>query len=134
MNKVRSLNIPRICGFFYGEYMSAETGFFWTLGAMGVTGKLLGMPVELLLIGGVIGAAMLGRHQETTRMNGIATILLSAVLAASLAPHVPKMFGWAQELDVFCAVVIAAAWPYIALQAWPLLKSAFQIWLGGGKK
>lgn len=113
--------------------MSAETGVFWTLGAVGVAGQFMGMPVDLLLIGGVVGAAMLGRHRATTRMNGITTILLSAILAASLAPHLPKIMGIGEELILFLGIVIAAAWPYLVLELWPLIKKFARNWTGSGK-
>lgn len=119
---------------FQGDSMAAETSTFWALGVLGISGKLLGMPVDLLLLGGVIGAAMLGRHRATMRINGAACVLFSAVLAASLAPYLPDMLGMNPELSIFFAIVIAAAWPYAAIEGWPMVKAFLSNWTGRGNK
>lgn len=109
--------------------MSTESEMMLKLGAVGIGGNFFGMPLELLLIGGVVGAAMLGKHKSTTRLNGISVIFFSAILAASIAPHLPSAInhatGWrlAQELEIFASIAIAAAWPYLTPYVFELLKS-----------
>ena len=109
--------------------MTSESGAMLWLGAVGISGQLFGMPFELLLIGGIVGAAMLGKHKATTHLNGISIIFFSAVLAASIAPHLPgainHLTGWklAQELEVFASIAIAAAWPHLTPYVFELLKS-----------
>ena len=51
------------------------------VGAVGIVGSFLGLPLEAMILGTIAGAVVHGLNRAVTRPNGIATIITSALLA-----------------------------------------------------
>lgn len=101
---------------------TTAAGYTLNLGAVGIVGTFLGMPLEALILGTMAGAITHGLRGTSTRTHGISTVLTSALLAGAFSPLV---IGWlihelnfAEEgariafLQPLVPVLIGAAWPW----------------------
>ena len=128
--------------------VNTTTGAAYALnvGAVGIVGSFLGLPLEAMILGTIAGAVVHGLNRAVTRPNGIATIITSALLAGAFSP---ALVAWlALQFDLgepeaellllkpLVPVLVGAAWPW----ALPLLadgvKKLWQGWIsrfGGGR-
>ena len=101
---------------------TTAAGYTLNLGAVGIVGTFLGMPLDALILGAIAGAVMHGRRNAGTRIGGISAVLTSMFLAGAFSPLI---IGWlAHELNFaeqgarigflkpLIPVVIGAAWPW----------------------
>lgn len=123
------------------------------VGAVGIVGTFMGMPLDALILGAFAGAIMHGLSAVGSRANGITTIITSTLLAGAFSPAVVAwlivnvdMGNPDYEESVFkplVSVAIGGAWPWLL----PLLSDGVkEIWaavvgrfirfidyMGGGK-
>lgn len=106
--------------------MPVETGagaYVVNLGAVGVVGTLLGMPIEALILGAMAGAVAQGLNPSATRTKGISTVLVSMLLAGAFSPTgiewLSKLIEISNDLSEqtllrpLVPVLIGAAWPWV---------------------
>lgn len=103
----------------------------------GITGHILGMPAEALILGALGGAITLARSDPTTRSKGISTIIASMLFAGAASPIVVAwlvkqidLASTEEELFYLKALVpltIGATWqwalPFLAAKAEKILQS-----------
>ena len=118
--------------------MPVETGvggYVVNLGAVGVVGTLLGMPIEALILGAMAGAVAQGLNGAGTRTKGISMILVSMLLAGGgsefMTEWLVNFFEISDNvteqllLRPLVPILIGAVWPW----AVPLLASgAKHVW------
>ena len=121
--------------------MPVETGagaYVFNLGAVGIVGSFLGLPLEAMILGTIAGAVVHGLNRAVTRHNGIATIITSAILAGAFSPAVSAWLVLQLEigdtrdaemilLKPLVPVLIGAAWPWIL----PMLNEGIKNLLAG---
>ena len=125
---------------------TTSAAYALNIGAVGIVGTCVGMPMEALLLGAAAGAVAHGLNRSGTRANGIATVITSTLLAGAFSP---ALVAWlALQFDLgepeaellllkpLVPVLVGAAWPW----ALPLLadgvKKLWQGWIsrfGGGR-
>ncbi len=95
------------------------------VGALTLSGALLGMPLEHFALGLGVGLLVVGSAPPTTRRAGLVTIFVTAFLAASLAtPAAELAMRWlpfSTPPDTGAVVVIGLAWPWFVRRAVPQL-------------
>lgn len=116
------------------------------IGTVGIIGSFLGMPLEALILGAIAGAVTHGLKQQTSRRQGISTIITSTLLAGSLSPATIAFlslhlnFGDTQtELEVLkplVPVVIGAGWTWFLPLLQDGIKTLYNGWINklGGVK
>ena len=121
--------------------MPVETGagaYVVNMGAVGIVGSFLGLPLEAMILGTIAGAVVHGLNRAVTRHNGIATIITSALLAGAFSPAVSAWLSLQLEigdtpdaemilLKPLVPVLIGAAWPWIL----PMLNEGIKNLLAG---
>lgn len=106
--------------------VNTTTGAAYALnvGAVGIVGSFLGLPLEAMILGTIAGAVVHGLNREVTRPNGIATIITSALLAGAFSPAISAWVALQLEigdtpdaemllLKPLIPVLIGAAWPWL---------------------
>lgn len=76
---------------------TAQTGYI-NIGAIGIGGAILGMPVQSLILGGIAGAVVLALKPPSARSNALASVLTSIFLAGALTPILA--YWLAARLDI----------------------------------
>ena len=114
---------------------TATATYALNVGACGVVGTFLGLPLDALILGAIAGAVVHGLGYAVSRSNGIVTIITSTLLAGAFSPAVVGWlvhnidFGSADAemgmLKPLVPVLIGAAWPWML----PLISDGVkQIW------
>ena len=120
--------------------VNTTTGAAYALnvGAVGIVGSFLGLPLEAMILGTIAGAVVHGLNRAVTRPNGIATIITSALLAGAFSPVISAWVALQLEigdtpdaeimlLKPLVPVLIGAAWPWIL----PMLNEGIKnLWAG----
>lgn len=89
------------------------------VGAVGIVGTFLGMPIEALILGALAGSIVHGMNRKGDNKNGIAAIMTSTLLSGAFSPAViiwaVKYSGLPEEvLSPVVPVVIGGSWSYVA--------------------
>lgn len=114
---------------------TAGSAYALNVGAVGVVGTFLGLPIDALILGAISGAVVHGLGRTVSRGHGIVTIMTSTLLAGAFSPVV---VGWLVHyfdvggadaetamLKPLVPVLIGAAWPWML----PLVSDGVkQIW------
>ena len=120
--------------------VNTTTGAAYALnvGAVGIVGSFLGLPLEAMILGTIAGAVAHGLNRAVTRPNGIATIITSTLLAGAFSPAISAWVALQLEigdtpdaemmlLKPLVPVLIGAAWPWIL----PMLNEGIKnLWAG----
>ena len=120
---------------------TTSAAYALNIGAVGIVGTFLGMPLEALILGAAGGAVAHGLNRSGTRANGIATVIASTLLAGAFSP---ALVAWlALQFDLggpeaellllkpLVPVLVGAAWPW----ALPLLADGVKkLWQGWIKR
>ena len=123
-----------------GDVINPTTGaaYAMNVGAVGIVGSFLGLPLEAMILGTIAGAVVHGLNRAVTRPNGIATIITSALLAGAFSPAISAWVALQLEigdtpdaeimlLKPLVPVLIGAAWPWIL----PMLNEGIKnLWAG----
>ena len=100
------------------------------LGAVGITGTFLGMPIEALVLGALAGATVQSLQPSITRLSGVTNVVTSTLLAGAFTPVL--QFTLERELNLDNTnVFFSAAIPVVIGGAWPWL---LPIVAEGGKR
>ena len=118
---------------------SSTAAYAWNIGAVGVVGSFLGMPVDALILGALAGAIAHGLNKNVTRPNGISTLITSTLLAGAFSPVlVAWVSAWvdlgepaheAMLLKPLAPVLIGAAWPFLLPLLADAAKNLFAGWV-----
>ncbi len=125
-----------------------STAYALNVGAVGVVGTFLGMPLDALILGAMAGAVAYGLNRAVTRPNGIATIITSTLLAGAFSPaiigfaiHQINLGESSAEIAMLkplVPVLIGAGWiwamPHIAdglKRIWGAIVDKCVQWFGG---
>ncbi|MBI0182070.1 MULTISPECIES: hypothetical protein [unclassified Snodgrassella] len=99
---------------------SGGSNYVLNLGAVGITGTFLGMPIEALVLGALAGAAVQSLQPSITRLSGVTNVVTSTLLAGAFTPvlqfTIEKEFNLDNANAFFSAaipVVIGGAWPWL---------------------
>lgn len=114
---------------------ASGAGYALNLGAVGVVGSFMGMPLDALILGVMAGAVMHGLNPAGSSRHGLTTVITSSLLAGAFSPSVVGLlihhldFGGAaveaELLKPLVPVLIGGAWPWLI----PLLSDGVrQIW------
>ena len=120
---------------------TTSAAYALNIGAVGIVGTFLGMPLEALILGAAAGAVAHGLNRSGTRANGIATVITSTLLAGAFSPamvawlalnfHLGEPEAELLLLKPLVPVLVGAAWPW----ALPLLEDgAKKLWQGWIKR
>lgn len=87
------------------------------IGAVGLVGTFLGMPIEALVLGAISGAIANGLRAPESRVRGVSTIMASTLLSGAFSPAFIGLLARefsieAHALQPLVPVVIGAAWPW----------------------
>lgn len=104
---------------------TTTTAYALNIGAIGIVGTFLGMPIESMLLGAIAGALVHGLRQTNGRIKGVSTLITSALLAGAFTPAAVDWLAAflnlnGESLKPFVAVFIGGAWQW----AVPLLADA----------
>ena len=99
---------------------SSGTNYVINVGAVGVAGTFLGMPIEALVLGTLAGAITQSLQPSVNRVSGVANVITSTLLAGAFSPAlqyaIEKEFNL-ENGDVFFSaaipVLIGGAWPWL---------------------
>lgn len=121
------------------------------VGAVGLVGTVLGMPLDALFLGAISGLLVLGFSPVNTRSRGLANVCISTLLAGALSPllmgFLAHHFEFADdtqaEMDMlrpFIPVVIGGGWqwalPHLTTgitKIWSLALERISMMIGGKK-
>ena len=119
---------------------SSAASYTLNVGAVGVVGSFMGMPLDAMILGAVAGAVIHGLSGATTRSHGLVTIITSTLLAGAFSPTI---VGWlihdlnfgnpeseASMLKPLVPVVIGACWPWLAPMVHQGAKQVFDALVG----
>ena len=112
--------------------MSTSTKLVVDVGAVGIAGSLLGVPLQPLLLAAIAGGIMLGLapvEESPRRVVAMATVLMSALLGGALGPlaaHYAGSAGWIVAsnhvvAESLVAVAVGAGWPWAVSRLAPSL-------------
>lgn len=65
---------------------TAQAGYSINIGVVGISGAVLGMPVQSLILGGIAGAVVLALKPPAARSNALAAVLTSIFWPVHSAP------------------------------------------------
>lgn len=113
--------------------------------AYGACLRLLGMPVDALLLGAIAAGIAHGLREATTRRTGWSRIGIGTLLAGAGAPIVAAVallvvdFGEAATTvrpvaQALAAVIIGAAWPKLSSVGLQALQDVINKFTGGAKQ
>lgn len=124
---------------------SSGTSYVLNVGAVGVAGTFLGMPIEALVLGTLAGAIVQSLQPSVNRISGVSNVVTSTLLAGAFTPAL--QFAIEQELHIengdafFSAaipVLIGGAWPWllpiISAGGRKILTSLFDKFGGGSRR
>lgn len=102
---------------------SASAAYTVNVGAIGIIGTFIGMPIDALVLGAMAGAVMHGLNKTSSRANGMITVLTSTLIAGAFSPAV---LGYAVRLldlgdDAAEAEMLRPLVPFVLGGAWPWL-------------
>lgn len=114
---------------------ATASNYALNVGAVGVVGTFMGMPLDALILGAFAGAVAHGLNRAGGRSNGVVTIIASTLLAGAFSPaavgwlvHYFDFGGSEYEAVMFkplVPVLIGAAWPWLM----PLISDGMkQVW------
>ncbi|MEE1653731.1 hypothetical protein [Brachymonas sp. J145] len=101
------------------------------IGAIGFVGSFHGLSIELMAVGAMAGVAAVALQKAVGRIRALGSVMVSMLLAAGLAPvlahaaaaeYAPGIERGVVETAI--AVLLGAAWPWLAPVAGTLLKDA----------
>lgn len=124
-----------------------NAAYLINMGIVGISGTLLGMPIEALILGALGGAIALGRGEVMTRGKAVSTIIASMMFAGVASPAVVAFLirrlelGTPEEelfyLQPLVPFVIGSCWqwilPIIGKKADEILRRLLDMLTGGGK-
>ncbi|MFC3873328.1 hypothetical protein [Neisseria musculi] len=119
---------------------ATASNYALNVGAIGVVGTFIGMPLDALILGAFAGAAAHGLNRAGKRSNGMATIIAGTLLAGAFSPAV---VGWLVHyfdfgdtesetamLKPLVPVLIGAAWPWLMAMISDGLKQVWAAFVG----
>ena len=119
---------------------SSAASYTLNVGAVGVVGSFMGMPLDAMILGAVAGAVIHGLTGAGTRSQGIVTIITSTLLAGAFSPPI---VGWlihnlefgnpeseSSMLKPLVSVLIGACWPWLAPMVHQGAKQVFDAVVG----
>lgn len=120
---------------------TAQAGYSINIGVVGISGAVLGMPVQSLILGGIAGAVVLALKPPAARSNALAAVLTSIFLAGAFSPILGHWL--AARLDVadhaaelamlepLLPIAIGGGWSWAAPLVDKQLKRLIDRWTGG---
>jgi ABC-type uncharacterized transport system permease subunit len=109
---------------------SGGTNYVLNLGAVGIAGTFLGMPIEALVLGALAGAIIQSIQPSIKRLSGVTNVVTSTLLAGAFTPAL--QYAIETKLGIENAnVFFSAAIPVLIGGAWPWL---LPIVAEGGKR
>jgi len=108
------------------------TQYVLNVGAVGLTGTLLGIPLQPLILAGIAGAIILGLANTAPGRGwfAVASVLMSALLGGSMgtlsAHYGAQHLGWYSPENMvvaesFMAITVGAGWPWALSKIGPAL-------------
>lgn len=99
---------------------SASTAtYVVNVGAVGIVGKFMGLPIDLMVLGAMAGVAMVALQSQTSRKQALGSVVVSVLLASVVSP--PAAHAVAREyaldqtsLEYLVAIASGLTWPWIA--------------------
>ena len=97
------------------------------VGVVGIVGKFMGLPIDLMVWGAMCGVAMIAMQRPASRGQALGSVIVSLLLAGVVAP--PAAHALAREyelerqaLEYLVAIAAGLSWPWIA----PVLGNALR--------
>lgn len=104
--------------FLWSYIMATEpisAGYAVNLGAVGIVGTFLGMPLEALFLGAFGGFLVLGFNPASSRSHGVLSVCVSMVLAGALTPPVAHFAAMHADFGADLPEEVRALSPFVSL-------------------
>ena len=98
---------------------ATTSSYVVNVGAVGIVGRFMGLPIDLMMLGAMAGVAMIAMQNPLSRKQALGSVVVSVLLASVVAPPAAHAISREYELDqssieYLIAISAGLTWPWIA--------------------